>query len=94
VVVIGYSFRDAHLMQLLDEALVKNRSLFLVIIDPDAPGLRAKVMTIRNVPERCLAIPKPAGDALRAGQVLNATNTVIQAQQQIVNAEEQNPATS
>lgn len=90
-IVVGYSLRDAHLMDMLDEALVRNRQLFVVIVNPDAKRLRANLIASRDIRERCLAISAPTGDALAADKLLNTVNTVIEAQQQLRSAESLKP---
>lgn len=89
---IGYSCRDASVMALLDEALVRNRRLFVLLVNPDADALRDKVIAMRDIRERCLAIPSWAGAALAADRLLNTVNTILQAQQSLETAEAAKPA--
>lgn len=40
IIVVGYSFRDEHIRQLIEESVSKKWGTFLVIIDPNATQLR------------------------------------------------------
>ena len=46
--VIGYSFRDEDILGIFHDALMINKLLYLVIIDPQAGGIKANTFSIYN----------------------------------------------
>ena len=91
LVIIGYSLRDPHVMELLDEAIAVNRDLFVIVVDRHANTLREKLLTTRRIPERCLANESDAGEALKADRLLNLVNSVTEAQGYLASAKASKP---
>ncbi|HXM80420.1 MAG TPA: SIR2 family protein [Burkholderiales bacterium] len=84
LVIIGYSFGDDYINEIVKQGLETNGKLRIVVVEPNASALLAAEATLGGNP-RVTAIDATAKDALNEGRVLRTV------QQLLKEAREENP---